>query len=460
MLERKSTLPSAQKTFAFAGGVLIALVAVRLCLLQGWVRPVRISGGSMAENLPGEHFGLRCGECAFPCRYDAEHPPADERVVCPNCGAVQRHLHGAVLNVGQRVWIDRWAGLWQRPKRWDVVALRSRSDPDYLEVKRVVGLPGEQLSIRRGDLYANGQIVRKSLDQFRRIAILVHDNGFEPAGVRRLPARWRAPVPPWDTPLAGEPNPAAGSAIPLSAWLVYHHWRCFASPLPRTDESPVLDNYGYNQNESRQLHRVQDLLLVARLRWEGDRGSVVLRGYDGDDWYRATLEFPARQAKLYRGSQLVATAPLPAAAYARDVELEFALYDRQVVLAVDERVVVGWRCELADEAGRPANAASEHGPLPEAALRREQERAWAQRQPLGIAVRGLSAVIRRLQVFRDLHYLDPRGLGRDWSAPAPLGNDEVLVLGDNVPISRDSRHGQPPGVARDRLLGPVLPAGR
>ena len=75
---------------------------------------------------------------------------------------------------------------------------------------------------------------------------------------------------------------------------------------------------------------------------------------------------------------------------------------------------------------------------------------------MGIALDGLSAVIRRLQVFRDLHYLDPQGLGRDWSTAAPLGNDEVLVLGDNVPISRDSRHWPQPGVPRDQILGPVL----
>jgi hypothetical protein len=78
---------------------------------------------------------------------------------------------------------------------------------------------------------------------------------------------------------------------------------------------------------------------------------------------------------------------------------------------------------------------------------------------LGIAADGLSLAIRRLQVFRDLHYLDPQDSGRDWSAPAPLGNDEALVLGDNVPISRDSRQWKRPGVPGDRILGPVLPIG-
>ncbi len=76
-----------------------------------------------------------------------------------------------------------------------------------------------------------------------------------------------------------------------------------------------------------------------------------------------------------------------------------------------------------------------------------------------MAAEGLSVGIRRLQVFRDVYYLDPQGLGRDWSAPAALAGDEVLVLGDNVPISRDSRHWQQPGVPRQSILGPLLRIG-
>ena len=83
----------------------------------------------------------------------------------------------------------------------------------------------------------------------------------------------------------------------------------------------------------------------------------------------------------------------------------------------------------------------------------------APRQPFGIAADGLSVVIRRLQVFRDVYYLDPQGLDRNWSAPVCLGDDEVLVLGHNVPISRDSRHWERPGVPGDRILGPVRPIG-
>lgn len=441
--------------------VLALVVAARLWSIQGVFRPVRIAGASMAETLRGAHCRWNCRDCGFPCRYDAERPPTEDRVVCPNCGYVNRDLHAAVSQPGQRVLIDRVAYQFHPPRRWDVIAFRSQDDSDYLEVKRVVGLTGERISIRQGDVYIDGRIGRKTLPQLREAAMLVHDTSFEPRHTRGLPARWRAPADSgWTRTGEGfcrRSSPESGAA---ADWLTYHHWRCFASPLPRSDEYPVLDNYGYNQDESRQLHRIRDLMLVARLRLAGGSGSVAIRGYDGENWFRANLEFPAQRASLYRGGHRVSSASLPAAAYARDVKLEFALCDRQVILAVDERVVISWPNESADQAGDPHRAAEERGPAPSAAQPNEQgDGTLAQRQPFGIAADGLSVIIRRLQVFRDVHYLDPQGLGRNWSAPAPLGGDEVLVLGDNVPISRDSRQWERPGVPGDRILGRVLTLG-
>jgi len=421
--------------------VLGLTAAIWLWSLQGLVRPVRIAGASMAETLSGSHRQLKCGDCGFLCRYDAERPPA-ERVVCPNCGFVNRDLERAQLLPGQRVLIDRLAYRFDLPRRWDVVAFRSHADHDYLEVKRVVGLPGERISIHHGDIYADGRIARKSLPQFRDMAVLVYDSGFEPRGTPDLLARWGAAVDrPWTRTAAGFFRPASARRGDESDWLTYHHWRCFASPLPRSDEYAVLDHYGYNQDESRQLHRVRDLLLVVRLRLADqgtqDGGRIILRGNDGRTWYRALLEFPARQASLWRDGDWLASAALPTAAYAREVTLEFALFDRQIVVAVEGRTVLVWQDEGRDRSGAPEDASAGCPP------------------PFGITADGLAVVLRRLQVFRDVHYLDPHGLGRDWSA-SPLGSDEVLVLGDNVPVSRDSRHWERPGVAGEQILGRVL----
>jgi signal peptidase I len=444
-----------------AASILALVVAAKLWFVQGIFRPVRIAGASMAETLRGAHRQLNCGDCGFPCRYDVERPPTEDRVVCPNCGYFNRDLRAAVSHPGQRVLIDRLTYRLLPPCRWDLIGFRSEEDPDYWQVKRVVGLPGERISIRQGDIYVDGQLARKTLPQLRAAAVLVYDSGFEPRRTAGLPARWRAPPDSgWTRTAEGFSFRARSELGTAGDWLTYHHWRCFASPLPRSDEYPVLDNYGYNQDESRQLHRVSDLMLVARLRLAGGSGRVAICGYDGENWVRVSLEFPARLASLYRGDHCVSSAFLPEAAYARDVKLEFALCDRQVILAVDERVVISWRNESVGPAGDPHGAAEQLEPAPSGAQRKEaDDGAMAQRQPFGIAADGLSVVIRRLQVFRDVYYLDPQGLGRDWFTAASLGDDELLVLGDNVPISRDSRHWQRPGVPNDRILGLVLPIG-
>jgi hypothetical protein len=123
---------------------------------------------------------------------------------------------------------------------------------------------------------------------------------------------------------------------------------------------------------------------------------------------------------------------LPRAAYARDVLFELALCDRQIMFAIDRRVVLYHPYEVEDGETVPTS------------------------RPLGIGAEGLSATIRRLQVLRDLYYLGPTGAGWDWSAPEPLGHGQLFVVGDNVPISRDGRHWIQPGVPCDRLLGRVL----
>jgi len=55
-----------------------------------------------------------------------------------------------------------------------------------LAVKRVVGLPGEIVQIRHGDVYIDGQIARKPLAVQRALAIPVDDAYYWP---ENLPSR-------------------------------------------------------------------------------------------------------------------------------------------------------------------------------------------------------------------------------------------------------------------------------
>ncbi len=43
-----------------------------------------------------------------------------------------------------------------RPRRWDLIVFRFPEDPTTVYVKRLVGMPGETITIRNGAVFANG----------------------------------------------------------------------------------------------------------------------------------------------------------------------------------------------------------------------------------------------------------------------------------------------------------------
>jgi hypothetical protein len=112
--------------------------------------------------------------------------------------------------------------------------------------------------------------------------------------------------------------------------------------------------------------------------------------------------------------------------------VELALCDHQVLLAVAGETVFGR--SYTTSAGQLA----------------------AVTRPIGIGASGLSAQVSELIVWRDLYYLDPLNTGRPWSLDRRLASDEFFALGDNAPISRDSRFWPAGSVTRKTLLGSVL----
>jgi signal peptidase I len=73
---------------------------------------------------------------------------------------------------GGLYFVNRAAYVWRAPGRGDVVAIRL-AGPHVLYVKRIVGLPGERVLIRRGVVHVNGAslaepyVVNRALWQMR-----------------------------------------------------------------------------------------------------------------------------------------------------------------------------------------------------------------------------------------------------------------------------------------------------
>lgn len=426
--------------------VLAAVVCAVLVAAGVWLGmhvkrepPARVAGPSMAPRLVGTHYCVTCEDCGFPFAFGVESPPMDGYAVCPNCGAQDNDVSAAEPLPGQEVCIDRGEWRVSGPQRWRMAAFRQPGNTQRLNVKRIVGLPGEQIAIRGGEIYVDGQMLRKSLPELRDVAVLVHDNRYHPVRNPSLPSRW-SPADSntgWVVNGTGgfehrPPNAGSEPDDPNFDWLEYHHWPALPPPTPRTQSSAVHDHFAYNQGESRLLNEVRDLMLHCRLSMAG-AGGVSLRIHDGRGVWELHFDAESRKAALWFGGKAIREVAERVADEGATVEIELALLDGRILAAFDGTTV------LVHEVSCPPHATSS---LPLS-------------RPVAIGAVLAEVEVSELRIYRDLYFLHPWGHAADWEMDGPLSRDEIFVLGDNCPLSNDSRNWEQPGLPISNVLGYV-----
>ena len=65
------------------------------------------------------------------------------------------------LLVGDRLVADGWSFWHKDPERGQVVVFNYPKDPSVKYVKRLVGIPGDRIEIKDGELYLNGKMVEQ-----------------------------------------------------------------------------------------------------------------------------------------------------------------------------------------------------------------------------------------------------------------------------------------------------------
>lgn len=422
--------------------VLVAVLAWRTWYLEGLIAPCPVSSGSMAETLLGTHREVTCGDCGHRFVCGAELRPVRFRAICPNCGYADNHPQAQPILAGDRLLIDKSIFQFRRPRRWEVVAFRHPEHASRTVVKRVVGLPGESIQIRHGDVYVNGQIQRKTLRQQRALALLVHQADCQPSLDPVPPARWRGGKQSRWIPAGGRfVYPRIPGKRAHDDWLVYGHWRRVAGRPGRVRRCPVADLSSYNQTRPRrdeEVHPVGDLLLSLRLVRTLGRGRLLIRVSDGAEEFRVRIEpgGDGHQYEVLRNRRPVPGASGRLPPLGEGLRVEVSLFDRQFLLAFDRRPVVTLPYE------------------PSRGLRQPSPR------PLAIGSQGgLEVEICDLRVWRDVYYTHPIGVQGRWGLDEPvrLAEDEYFVLGDNSPVSEDSRTWPGgPGVPARLLVGKPL----
>ncbi|MBM4075660.1 MAG: signal peptidase I, partial [Planctomycetes bacterium] len=176
----------------------IAVLLFRTFAAEGYM----ISTGSMAPSLLGFHKRVECPTCKFTFPFGVAYDTDDESdsedldrvrssAICPNCGQKAIDLTEVPRNHGDQLLVNKQAYLYQSPERWEVVVFRNPAKSTEAYVKRVVGLPGEKIQIRNGDIVVNGRLARKDWDRQRAMRILVHDHSFQPIDDPNYEVHWQ-----------------------------------------------------------------------------------------------------------------------------------------------------------------------------------------------------------------------------------------------------------------------------
>jgi signal peptidase I len=431
-------------TLEFLAVLLIGILVARTFAAEAYIVPT----GSMAPTLLGTHRDYQCGNCLYRFALGTDEDGRGGRPVCPNCGLFDPDRLVATEATGDRLLVQKYLFDLRDPQRWEAAVFQNPTDPGQAYVKRIVGLPGESIEIRGGEIYINGHIARKNAEQQRALRMLVYDHDHTPADLDRYP-RWlfRMDGPRgwfhsgWKTAgprLVREPTPAGRDR---TDWVHYRHWQ----PDGKNYGS-IRDFIAYNGLDLAGENRVDDLTVAARMVVGAGIDAVRVRLSCGGDRFQVSIPVrgSTQRLEVRRDGRPVAIEPNPEApellpsepSRPRPRRLEVALVDQRLAVTLDG-VSLFPPIDYDDPKVAPATF---HSPV-----------------ALGVTGEGW-AEFSGLRIYRDVYYTDalatapqrPFGVGE----PFQLGPDEYFVLGDNSPVSNDSRFWpDSPVVWRSLFLG-------
>ena len=189
--------------------------------------------GALAPTIYGQHVDKTCPRCGCPFAVGVSFRPYDPDATamtsCTNCRAAVEVPPSDPTISGDRILVSKL----DSPHRWDLVVFPPPGDASTRYVMRLVGLSGEVIEIRGGDLYANGRRLRKPPGTLEEFWLPVHDTDFEP----------REP-PPHESPRwvpTGEPS--------RWTWRPGQGWQFQGGPKQRGElqfSHPVTDHLAYN----------------------------------------------------------------------------------------------------------------------------------------------------------------------------------------------------------------------
>lgn len=383
-----------------------------------------VHGGSMVPSFLGEHFEIKCADCQFSFSVDANEVPEHSMATCPNCGFTENAYPSTEPRSPTPIVVE----LGSSPlSRWDVLAFRFPNSPKY-GIKRLVGLPGEHVEIRDGDIWIDGVLASRDVELKKEMRVQCFDSDCIPlTGPARL-CYSDGSLPP----STKRPFQLFG-VDPKRSWIAFQSVNCFSGPGNRTSVSSFSDNYGYNQTVSRgKLNRTQQLMVEAKIQ-PGESGefSVFIQFERNPMGFH--LNVADRKVFITQGDKILVQKTLSATG--DWIDFLASTVDGELQLLVDGELV----CQ-SDNGDLDAHF--ESIPLPTG---------MNLSAPVQMHAVNMSETfsVRRVQIYRDIYYTDRARV------EFQLKDDEFVVLGDNSPVSVDSRLWTSPFLTSEQIIGKV-----
>ena len=402
-----------------------------------------IPTGSMAPTLLGRHKELQCASCRIHFSIGASSEVEqnsgrlikDRRIrstLCPNCRRPLSATDAPVFN-GDRIVVNKQVSKF---RRFDVVVFKNPEEGHVNYIKRLVGLPGETIRIRQGNLWARTrdddrwQILRKNDASVQKdIQLPVYYDQFPARDLLEAgcPERWASTgssadpdVPDsWqETENAWTADRDARTFTADSSdnrwhWLRYRHfvpsvadWREVDNrrEIPNVPQPSLISDYcGFNvsmQSFDSNAYWVGDLTLNCTIEVSSSSESSAIQFalVEGPDIFYCQIRLDNGTAELTRINhrtdrdgerpQTLATGKTPVHG-SGTWRISFANVDNRLLLWVDGELVTFDGPSETDQ-----NFVDALATLPGS----------ADVAPCGIAVRGGKATVSELLLERDIYY--------------------------------------------------------
>lgn len=396
---------------------------------------VEVDGPSMAPSLWGPHICISCVYCQRHVRLDGMFR-RPHQAVCEHCGELLDLPQNIEEVPGERLPLRRFSASGDvrsprpslpamrtaqktQPQRFDVVVIQTGSGR---VIKRIVGLPGETVEIRTGELWINGRPLQKTMSEFAQQAILVASSTFS-SSHDKCHGHWHRDVD-------RQGNRCCWHFVPIINYM---------SPF-RGKPTQITDVLPFNLAVSHQSHAVRDVIVDLELAAKPGQFEMGWRFGELD----IVLYFVQQQNKCRASLGRTHSPPDGSAMKTWEWDQEDFRNYRWLLGSIDGRLWV-----VRD--GAPLEG------LPTVAIPNKNQTDLDRPQAgvtLSVCCRPDSPdLIRRITLWRDIYYADFPKAGR--SPQRQLSPDEYFVLGDNSAISVDSRQESFGFVRRNAILGYV-----